>query len=268
MITLYTFGPHFGLPDASPFCMKTLTHFKMADVPYRLKTADLREAPKGKAPWIDDDNDIIADSALIRLHLEKKYGVNFDGTHDRRSLAVALAFERMAENQLYWAVVHDRWLDIENFERGPSGFFKAVPALMRDVVQTMVKRRIRRDVDAQGLGRHEDADRNALVLPCIDAIADQIGDGPYLLGDQPCGADASIFAIVATVLVDIFDTPLKDHAQTRPELLAYRDRMMAEYFPDLSATPAQPSVGSAEATGDADDTALADGGEEQQALSA
>jgi len=27
MITLYGFGPLFGLPDPSPFVMKTMTHF-------------------------------------------------------------------------------------------------------------------------------------------------------------------------------------------------------------------------------------------------
>ena len=30
MITLYTFGPKFGLPDPSPFCMKALVLLKMA----------------------------------------------------------------------------------------------------------------------------------------------------------------------------------------------------------------------------------------------
>jgi len=33
MITLYTFGADFGLPDASPFVMKAELLLKMADLP-------------------------------------------------------------------------------------------------------------------------------------------------------------------------------------------------------------------------------------------
>jgi hypothetical protein len=35
MITLYNFGPAFGLPDPSPFVMKVETLLKMARLPYR-----------------------------------------------------------------------------------------------------------------------------------------------------------------------------------------------------------------------------------------
>ena len=35
MITLYTFGPAFGLPDPSPFVMKAEVLLKMAGLPYR-----------------------------------------------------------------------------------------------------------------------------------------------------------------------------------------------------------------------------------------
>ncbi len=34
MITLYTFGPHFGLPDESPFVTKTMLLLKFAGLPY------------------------------------------------------------------------------------------------------------------------------------------------------------------------------------------------------------------------------------------
>ena len=46
MITLYTFGPAFGLPDPSPFVMKAEVLLKMADLPYRVDTTGFRKAPK------------------------------------------------------------------------------------------------------------------------------------------------------------------------------------------------------------------------------
>ena len=38
MITLYTFGPAFGLPDPSPFVLKAEILLKMAGLPYHAAT--------------------------------------------------------------------------------------------------------------------------------------------------------------------------------------------------------------------------------------
>jgi len=47
MITLYSFGPGFGLPDPSPFVTKAEVLLKMAELPYR---TDFH------ARWMDDAN--------------------------------------------------------------------------------------------------------------------------------------------------------------------------------------------------------------------
>jgi len=72
MITLYNFGPAFGLPDPSPFVMKTETLLKMAKLPYRTDSTGFAKAPKGKIPYIDDDGVVVPDSTFIRWHIEKK----------------------------------------------------------------------------------------------------------------------------------------------------------------------------------------------------
>ena len=49
MITLYTFGPYFGLPDGSPFVTKTMLLLKFAGLPYQENRQRYGRAPKGKA---------------------------------------------------------------------------------------------------------------------------------------------------------------------------------------------------------------------------
>src|SRR5205823_324592 len=131
MIKLYTFGPGFGLPDPSPFVMKAETLLKMAGLPYEVDTKGFSKAPKGKLPYIDDDGERIPDSTFIRWHLEKKYRIDFDRGLGSEQRAVAWAFEKMVEDQLYWTVVHARWMDEANFDKGPRRFFQAVPAPVR-----------------------------------------------------------------------------------------------------------------------------------------
>jgi glutathione S-transferase len=95
MITLYTFGPAFGLPDPSPFVTKVEMLLKMTGLAYRTDTTGFRQAPKGKLPYIDDDGEQVADSTFIRWHLENKYRIDFDKGLSADQRAVAWAFEKI-----------------------------------------------------------------------------------------------------------------------------------------------------------------------------
>ena len=79
VIVLHQFAPAFGLPNASPFCMKLETYLRLAGLPYRLANdGDVFKAPKGKLPYIDDDGTLVADSSFIIDHLKARYGDRLD----------------------------------------------------------------------------------------------------------------------------------------------------------------------------------------------
>jgi glutathione S-transferase len=237
MITLYTFGPYFGLPDASPFVMKAMMLLKLANLDFREERGGFRRAPKGKLPYIDDDGTIVADSTLIRLHLEAKYRLDLDAGLDPTQRAAAWAVEKMCEDHLYWAVVASRWLDTANFAKGPARFFESVPWPLRPIVSGLVRRRVASAARAQGLARHSPAERDGLAIRDIDSLATLLGDKPFLMGDAPCGADATAIAFVANLLAPLFDTPLLAATRTHSNLVAYRDRLMKSYFPEVAENP-------------------------------
>lgn len=231
MITLYTFGPAFGLPDPSPFVTKAEVLLKMAGLPYKTDTAGFNKAPKGKLPYIDDDGTIVADSTFIRMHLERKHHVDFDEGLSPAERGAMWAFEKMCEDHLYWASLHARWMDDANFDAGPRKFFAAVPAPIRPLVVAMVRRQVRRNLWGHGLGRHSKEEIEQLAARSIDAIADFLADKPYLMGQTPCGADATVFAFMTGCLCPRFKTPIRTVAEQRSNLVAYCERMMERYFP-------------------------------------
>jgi glutathione S-transferase len=238
MITLYTFGPFFGLPDASPFVTKAMVLLKLANLDYREDRGGFRRAPKGKLPYIDDAGTIVADSTLIRFHIEEKYGLDLDAGLDEAQRATAWTIEKMCEEHIYWAVVGVRWLDDANFAKGPARFFDGVPWPLRPLVTALVRRRVASAAWAQGLARHTPAERDRLVIRDIDALAVLLGEKPFLMGDAPCGADATVFSSIASLLLTEFDTPLLAATQAHQNLVAYRDRLMRTYFPELAGSPA------------------------------
>jgi glutathione S-transferase len=230
MITLYTFGPAFGLPDPSPFVAKADVLLKMAALPYRTDTGGFNKAPKGKLPYLDDDGQRIADSTFIRWHIEKKYGFDFDRGLTPEQRAIAWAFEKMAEDHLYWALVDARWTSDANFYKGPAQFFQKIPAPARPVVIALVRRQLRKTMRAHGMGRHSSAEIVALGTRSIDSIADFLGTKPFFMGPEPTGIDATIYAFVAGMLCPVFETPIRTAAERHPNLKDYVARMTARFY--------------------------------------
>ena len=204
------------------------------------RTASTRR-PRASFPTSATTAKIVADSTLIRRHIETAYGFDFDAGLSPPERAIAWAFEKMCEDHLYWAGLHARWMVEANFDKGPRRFFDTAPAPLRPLVVAMVRRQVRRNLWGHGMGRHTTAEMDALATRDIDALADVLGDKPYLMGDRPCGADAAIFPMMAHALCPHFDTAIRTRAEQHPNLVAYNDRLMAQYFPEFAAKTAVPA---------------------------
>ncbi|CAD5374360.1 Glutathione S-transferase [Rubrivivax sp. A210] len=231
MIKLYQFAPAFGLPNASPFCMKVETWLRMAGLPYRaVNSGDVLKAPKGKLPYIDDDGTLVADSQFIIEHLKSRHGVKLDAGLSPGQQAQATAFQRLFEENLYWAVVHTRWINEAGWALTKEAFFAAVPMPLRLLLPTLARRGLRAELRGQGMGRHGETEIHAIGCRDITAVADFLADRPFLLGDQPSSIDATAYAFLANLLWVPIDSPIKRQAQAQPNLEAYCRRMKARFY--------------------------------------
>jgi glutathione S-transferase len=227
MITLYGFGPGFGLPEISPYVTKTEVQLKMAGLDYRKARARPDQSPKGQLPFIDDDGELVSDSTFIRAHIEGRYGVDLDAGLSPAERAQAWAIERMIENHLGWCMIHARWLLKDNFDKGPSHFFDQAPEGVREAARLQVNANVR----AVGIGRHSDDEIADLGEKSLDALSQLLAGKRFVMGDHATSVDAVAFAQVAAILSAFFDSPLRQRAERFEELFAYRDRMMRRFYP-------------------------------------
>jgi hypothetical protein len=93
MITLYTFGPGFGLPDPSPFVMKAEVLLRIAGLPLSGRQQGILQGCQRQAALYRRRR---ADCRFHRHPLApgKKHKIDFDRGLSEEQPAVAWAFER------------------------------------------------------------------------------------------------------------------------------------------------------------------------------
>lgn len=243
MITLYKPPVAWGTPSMSPFAGKLESWLRWSALPYQVRGADPRKAPRGKVPFIrDEDGAVLGDTQLIIEHLGARTG-GLDGWLGAEAAAVAHATRRMVEESTYWGIVHIRWARDEGFTH-VSELLRGllpVPGFLTPALLPIVRRTALNQLHAQGTGRHSAEVVDAMLTQDLNTLEALLGDKPYLMGERPCTADASVWAMLNGVLGFPSDTAPKRHAAGLPRLVAYHNRVQAELWPQGFEAPRDPA---------------------------
>lgn len=227
MITLYHFGDAFGF-DPSPFCLKLEVYLRLAGLPFEKRRGNVRRAPKGQLPYIDDGGRIVADSRSIIDYLKATYGDPLDGHLSAAEKANLHAWQRMVEESLYWTIVYSRWIDDAGWRVFGPLVFGFLPPPLRWVVPPLIRKRVARTLHGQGTLRHSLEEIYALGGRDVDALATLLGERPYMLGDKPTSLDAVATGFLVNILQAPLDTRLKADTSKHANLVAHAERMRAK----------------------------------------
>ncbi len=231
MIKLYQFPPAFGLPNASPFCLKLETYLRMVGLPYEtVPMMDPRKAPKGKVPYIEDGAATVADTSFIIAYLKEKYGDKLAAGLGPEQQAISLAMQRLIEEHLYWANVYSRFIDEANWPISNKAFFSTFPVPLRFIVPAVFRGQIRKQLAGHGLGRHSRDEVYRLGCDDLSALSAFLGTKPYFMGERPSELDASAYGLLAQVLWTPTAPVLKAHAEKLPNLGQFCERMKKTFY--------------------------------------
>ena len=228
-------GRPWGMPNMSPFCSKLECYLRMAEIPYTIQVAKFRKAPKGKIPFATLDGSLIGDSQLIIEQLERRAGAAaLDVDLAPRDRAIGHAAQRMLDEAFYFVIVYLRWAHDTGYALLAPEFKKLLPRMLR-VVLPLIRRDVRKSLYRQGTGRHSYDEVVAMGVADVDAIAELLGDRPFLLGDRPRTVDASVFAFVDAILAFPAESAVRRRAAEHARLVAYRQRIRDRWWKDLPA---------------------------------
>lgn len=241
MVKLYCYGPGWTVPCISPYVTKVAYYMDLAGIAHEMVGANpftlKAETPFGKLPTIvDDDGTVVADSTAIIAHFEKTRRSLDDGASDAEK-AQMMAFNRLLDEHFYWsAVIQPRWREQANWEiYVPIICGGATPdAALRNDLEAF-RRMVMSEFDGQGMGRLDAASVYGRARQDVDALAGQLGDKPYFMGDVVRTIDANVLSLLKHVLEAPFDFDTKDYVASKSNLVAYVDRLSARVGSNAAA---------------------------------
>jgi glutathione S-transferase len=233
MITLYNFGPFQGLADPSPFCLKVDCYMRAAGIEFETKSGAnyIGKSPKHKLPYIEDDGEVIGDSSFIIDHCKEKYGDVLDQDLNAEQKAIARAFIKMLDENLYWCIVQSRWIG-EGWPTMKEEFFGKMPLPLRMVVPTIAQKGMKKSLHQHGLGRHSEQEILDIGSKDVKALADFLGTKDYFLINKPTTLDICAFAFLAEMIVPEMKCELNEVAKSFSNLVNFVKRMKTQFYSD------------------------------------
>ncbi|XP_070540923.1 failed axon connections homolog [Ptychodera flava] len=227
-VILHQIGRGRYAPSLSPFPLKLETYLRFAKIPYKT-VHSMKMSPKKKTPWITFNGVVISDSSFIIEFLNDKFNVDLNKHLSPSQRATARAFQKMVEEELYWALVYSRWIDKNSTmtKLFPKGF------LYSHIVPLMATRGVKKALYSQGIGRHTEDELYSIAEKDIRALSVFLGDKQFLFGDEPCEEDCAIFGQLAQTLWQLEGS--RQQALLKGDcsnLSEYCNRMKERFWPD------------------------------------
>lgn len=231
-LRVYHLPGRWGLPTVSPFCLKLDSFLQMAEIEHESLTASTPfGGPKKKAPWIIYKGRKIGDSSLIIDFLKSEYGKDPDAHLSDNEKGQSVAIQRLVEENLYWAMVYDRWCRDENWPILKSSVLGDIPGPARAVLAPYARRSVKKQLDGHGMGLHSEEEIEQIARKDIDALASIVGSGPWFFGEIPSMADATVYSLLANIMFVEFGSPIKAMIEGHQSLFEWLNRYRDRFYP-------------------------------------
>ena len=237
MIKLYSFGPAFGLIDPSPFVTKVNLFMLVNDIEFEIicDFSKLQKAPKKKFPVIDDDGNMIADSMFILDYLSDKYNVNMDHWLTEEQRATAHLIGKSLEENLYWCLVHSRWINNDTWPIIKERFFNGMPFPLNKLIPIIARSGTKKRIQGHGMGAHTNSEIHDIADRSFNSISTLLGNKRFMFGEKISSLDLIVFAQIGAFTLSSLDNQMTQLAKKYDNLVTLTQEIQNTHYPNLKS---------------------------------
>jgi glutathione S-transferase len=178
-------------------------------------------------PAVRVDGETISDSENIIRFFESRGEPALDRSLTKTENSQRVLLSRLMNGSIYQLMVAERWLDPDVYPRFVESFRTMLPSSVRPLwplVRPLLARRVRAKY-TRSIAHLSSEERLVFARENFSALAQQLGDQPYLFGDLPTSADAYLFAYTYAFLAVPFDSPIRRLLESEyPNLVSFYSR--------------------------------------------
>ena len=226
MIKLHQFRPFWGMPNASPFCLKAETYLRYKGINFEAVASDPRKSPTKQIPFIvTESGETITDSEKIIEYFEVQSDDKMNAGMTDGELAQAWLIRTRIEEELYWQITYMRWGDPKGWEVFLPDLKPSLPGKKKYFLPYMVRFILLRQMKKRGMTPQDMAKSYASGIALLDKLSDVLGDKPFFFGDKVRTVDMSLYGFIANILDQPHSNLLHDHGKSLKNLVDYCARI-------------------------------------------
>lgn len=232
MIKLYGFGSAFGLVDPSPFVTKIDLALRMAKLEYELiaKQTNIRNAPKSKLPYIDDNGTVVADSTFILDYLKTEHATDFDNWLNDEQRAIAQLVSKSLDENFYWCLVHSRWIDEKTWGVVKQQFFGEIPFPLNKIISSLVRRGVQKQIIGHGMGKHSNEEVLDIANRSLLSLSNLLGDKTYFFGDEMSTLDITAYSMLCGFTLSNIENEFNELTANYENLTTFTRTVQNRYY--------------------------------------
>jgi glutathione S-transferase len=105
-----------------------------------------------------------------------------------------------------------------------------MPLLLRALLPLIFRRKVRKAVHAQGIGRHSYDEVADIADKSFNALASILADKDYFFGDKPSSFDAIAYAFLCQFITVQSSNKLNDKAKSYKNLVGFCQRIEKQFY--------------------------------------
>ncbi|KAJ5665002.1 uncharacterized protein N7477_007450 [Penicillium maclennaniae] len=240
-----------GLHDVgytwSPFVTKLEARLRFGNVAYRVETGSMKEAPRGKVPYVsvthaDGQIEMMSDSTLIaKALIETGTLQDLNAKLSPSEKLNEISFKALFEERLYFYQGYERW--ILNYYAMRFKILGSLPWPVQVVVGNIIYLKYTCTLSGMGILKFSANEIAGFCREIWETTSEQLmavraqrqdQEGPFWLwgGDTPTEADTVLFGFVVSNLVSAASPASAATIKSHPVLVDYARRIHDHYFPD------------------------------------
>ncbi len=233
MLTLHQFPAPWDVCSGSCFCAKVEAFLRWQNIPHQVVSkVSLKGAPKGKVPFIVDEDGTHGDSEFIIAHLCEKYKLSPYAGLSAEQVGMTRAIRYLCEEGIYRATTYYRFVDDAGWAIIRDKFLADIPGWIRPIAEWKVRGYAKKQLYQHGMGRHSAGEIEQIVRGDIDALSAMLGDKAFFFGGEMHLADLTVFSVISNLVVPPFDNAASRYARSVENLVAHSERVRRICFGD------------------------------------